>query len=489
MLTIPSSWSNSMENQLPSDQIELLASALHSTPTRAVRFNQRKLSQLHLSSQQVGLSLSDPVLWCANASYLAQKQSVASNPYFFGGAFYVQEPSSMLLHSAFNQLNLEVNSGLKALDLCAAPGGKSTLLLDFLGESDLLVANDINRLRADTLTENISRWGMANVVTTSNQPQDFASLQGYFDCVLVDAPCSGEGLWRKTPQSVDEWSVDNVTYCALRQKDIVRDVLPALKSGGYFIYSTCTYNSAENEDIVNWLTSEGGLETVDLTFPTQWGLTKSNNGGFHCYPHKVRGEGFFFCVLKKPQSDESIETQNASNNEEKSAQTKLSSAIIPHYKQKNIRHKKTAFQALRGKGFTPQFSLQKLKQQPSFLKQWFDRSDFVWRQFRDELVVIPSHLIQEFEYLSETLKAIKLGLRVGKLSRKGSEWILQPHIDLARFSSSLNSTIPQISLNYEEAQVFITTQKLVSQPSTNQSGWHLITYKGLGLGWQKIAKV
>jgi NOL1/NOP2/fmu family ribosome biogenesis protein len=199
--------------------------------------------------------------------------------------------------------HVDLGRPLNVLDLCAAPGGKSTHLLSLLSPSSLLVANDTIRSRVPLLSENLERWGHCNVVICNNDPADFGRLTGFFDVIVVDAPCSGEGLFRKNPDATSQWSPKAVERCAARQRRILADVWPALKEGGIMIYSTCTYNRQENEENLAWFSSLHGIEFLSVDTPDEWGVARSDGDviGYRFFPHRVRGEGFFLSVLRKSE--------------------------------------------------------------------------------------------------------------------------------------------------------------------------------------------
>lgn len=222
---------------------------------------------------------------------LPGRPDFALDPLFHAGAYYVQDASSMYLESILPlmiRMREERPEGpFTVLDLCAAPGGKSTHLLSMLREipGSFLVSNEVIRSRASVLCENISKWGAANVVVTNSDPSDFQSLGEYFDVIVVDAPCSGEGMFRKDPEAVAQWSMDNVRLCAARQRRILSDILPCLRPGGLLVYSTCTFNPVEDEDNVAWTASQYGMEVLEQR---------------HFYPGDPgAGEGFFFSSLRK----------------------------------------------------------------------------------------------------------------------------------------------------------------------------------------------
>lgn len=220
---------------------------------------------------------------------------------------------------------IDVDKPLTVLDLCAAPGGKSSHLLSLLHPDSLLVSNEVIRSRASILSENIQKWGYPNVVITNNDPAHFANMKGVFDLIVVDAPCSGEGLFRKDNEALKEWSLSNVELCALRQQRILKDVWPALKQDGILIFSTCTYNAKEDEETMAWLSQTGDCEFISIPLDPDWGIVETKlkqTIGYRCYPHKVKGEGFFISIVRKreQQQETNLHTKHflgdKSNNDE-----------------------------------------------------------------------------------------------------------------------------------------------------------------------------
>ncbi len=212
----------------------------------------------------------------------------------------------MFIEQAFKQVCKSV-SGLKVLDLCGAPGGKSTHLSQLIGADGLLVANEVIRSRALILGETLTKWGNSNFLVTQSDPAQFSAIGEFFDLIVVDAPCSGEGMFR-TDVATNEWSVQNASHCSERQKRIVMDVWPALRDGGVMVYSTCTFNPEENEKNINWLIGKNAAETVRLDISGYKGITEIElNGifGYGFYPGKTRGEGFFLSVIRKLKGGES----------------------------------------------------------------------------------------------------------------------------------------------------------------------------------------
>ena len=268
--------------------------ALETEPVVSIRFNGRKM--------EADSSL-NAVPWASAGRYLESRPVFTADPLFHAGCYYVQEASSMFVEQVVRQY---VDRPVRALDLCAAPGGKSTLLLSLLPQGSMLVSNEPVPLRAQILAENVTKWGNAASLVTRNEPADFAPFRNFFDFILVDAPCSGEGMFRKDSYAVEQWSVSNVEQCAKRQREIVADIWESLRPGGLLVYSTCTFNREENEDCVEWIASELGAEVLKLEISDKWNITGSlTTEGLPVYrfiPGYTAGEGLFLAVLRKDGS-------------------------------------------------------------------------------------------------------------------------------------------------------------------------------------------
>ena len=283
-MTLPQDFCTMMQEQL-GEEYDAFVHALNDDAVCSIRLNSRKPTTQFSEASQVE--------WCEQGRYLSERPLFTLDPLLHAGCYYVQEASSMFVSWLLRQY-VQPYSPLVCLDLCAAPGGKSTLLLNDLPEGSLLYANEPIRQRANILKENIIKWGNKNVVVTNNYPDQYESLKGCFDLILCDAPCSGEGMFRKDNGSIEEWSMKNVMMCQQRQREIVEDVWGCLREGGLFIYSTCTYNHYEDEDNVKWIKENLGAEQLPLNDKPEWGI---RNG--HFYPHRVKGEGFFIAIMRK----------------------------------------------------------------------------------------------------------------------------------------------------------------------------------------------
>lgn len=292
-MKLPQSFINSL-SELPIQPEDFLK-ALEQKPLTSIRLNPNK------PTKGYGFELNLPVKWCNNAYYLKQRPSFTLDPLLHAGAYYVQEASSMFLHNVLSYI-LPNSPGVKVLDLCAAPGGKSTLISNFIGKNGLLVSNEYVFQRSAILKENTIKWGSGNTVVTCNKPSDFRNLGNLFNCIVVDAPCSGEGLFRKQKTAVDEWSPKNVELCAERQLDILNSIWDSLEPNGYLIYSTCTYNTKENEELINAFAQNHDFDCVAMPLEQSWGIleNKADKALFYrFFPHLTQGEGFSCCILQK----------------------------------------------------------------------------------------------------------------------------------------------------------------------------------------------
>jgi 16S rRNA (cytosine1407-C5)-methyltransferase len=291
-MTLPHDFIDYTRSLLGNEQFEALKFALEQPQTISIRLNS-KLGDLP--------SLTDRVAWCDKGFYLSNRPSFTFDPLFHAGCYYVQEASSMFLEQAVRQY---IDEPVIALDLCAAPGGKSTHLHDVLPEGSLLVSNEIIHSRSQILAENMIKWGYGDVIVTNNEPAAFSQLRHQFDLLLTDMPCSGEGMFRKDETAIREWSHSNVEMCAQRQREIISSAWNCLRPGGILIYSTCTFNTLENEENILWICNELGAEALEVNTKSDWNITGNllPNNNFPVYrllPGHTRGEGLFVCVLRK----------------------------------------------------------------------------------------------------------------------------------------------------------------------------------------------
>ena len=256
-----------------------------------------------------------PVPWCREGFYLTDRPAFTFDPDWHAGRYYVQDASSMFIAHAIRSL---IHEPVRYLDLCAAPGGKTTAAIQALPQRSLVVANEIVPPRARVLADNIVRWGDPRCVVTSNAPAQYGKLTHFFDVIAADVPCSGEGMMRKDDEAVAQWSPALVEQCAQRQREILTDVWQALRPGGLLIYSTCTYNRQENELMANFIVNELGATSLELSVEPSWNIHPAIASECHCYrfmPHRVDGEGLFMAVFRKdgdaPRQDIRVKDKNA----------------------------------------------------------------------------------------------------------------------------------------------------------------------------------
>jgi 16S rRNA C967 or C1407 C5-methylase (RsmB/RsmF family)/NOL1/NOP2/fmu family ribosome biogenesis protein len=382
-----------------------------------------------------GFTFHDRVPWTDFGYYLAERPSFTFDPLFHAGCYYVQEASSMFLEQALKQ-TVDLSRPLKVLDLCAAPGGKSTHLLSLISKDSLLVSNEVIRSRANILNDNIIKWGCSNVVVTNNDPKDFQRLENYFNVIVIDAPCSGSGLFRREPEAIEEWSEQNVELCSQRQQRILADVLPALKAGGILIYSTCSYSKEENEFICKWLINELKVESLKLKVEEGWNVVESEIG-YRFWPDKIKGEGFFISCFKK--NDESSDEFYLP----KAKQGKLSSSELEN------------------------------------LKKYVNDEGINFVKYGKSIHAIPETLLQDLNFLPSKLRTLNCGIRIGEIIKDK----LVPEHALV-LSNIANSSIQQIELNYEQAIQYLKKKELSIQ--TDKKSWALVTYQQCPLGWINI---
>ncbi len=288
-------------NALPGIDTAALAAAMSGTPEVSFKINRRKCAD----AADAGYPCAERVRWCPSGFYLAKRPQFTLNPLLHAGVFYVQEASSMIHEAIVAELFRKYNLPQKGivLDLCAAPGGKTTSMINALPNGYTVVANEVMPQRAKILRENLLKWGYPDILATCSQTSVYAEAGEAFDIVAVDAPCSGEGMMRKDETAAAQWSPRLVAQCAALQREILDNAVAALRPGGFLIYSTCTFNRTENEENAEWLAGRHGLEPIDMEFPAEWGIAT----GIGCdmpvmrfMPHVTRGEGLFAAVLRKP---------------------------------------------------------------------------------------------------------------------------------------------------------------------------------------------
>lgn len=274
------------------DIFDGLAEALGRDPSVSIRINPAK--------QGAAVWPGKPVEWCPTGRYLPERPAFTLDPRIHQGAYYVQDASSMFLWHVLKRI---AQGPVRCLDACAAPGGKTTVALDALPEGSVVVANEADPRRAAVLRENLTKWGAPLCVVRQGPAENYAQWPSAFDVIVADVPCSGEGMMRKDAAAVAQWSPQLVAQCAARQREIVEKLWTALRPGGYMVYSTCTFNRAENEENVKWIIDRWNAEPVDIPIEGSWGIAGAVEADFPAYrfiPGRVEGEGLFMAVVRKP---------------------------------------------------------------------------------------------------------------------------------------------------------------------------------------------
>ena len=409
----------------------------------SIRFNPEKFQHLVPGKNYYhpSFKLGEQVPWCEHGSYLSERPSFTLDPLLHAGAYYVQEASSMFLWEVLRQ-TAGAGSNVKVLDLCAAPGGKSSLLASWF-MNGLVVSNEVIKSRVSILYENMTKWGASNVVVTNNEAADFQRLKNYFDVIVVDAPCSGSGLFRKDPEAIGEWSENMVELCSQRQQKIVSDIFPSLKEEGILIYSTCSYSPEEDEEISDWLKDHFPVDSIQLNLDPEWNIVETRSSkhhafGYRFWPHKINGEGFFIAAFRK------------------------SEAAFENSKQRRASLRKTG---------ASESSLV-----ANFLCTEVDC--FLFSQ-NENIHAIKAAWEGDIALLQKTLYLKKAGIRVGQI--KGNQ--LVPNHELA-LSTIVNKNVQRTALSRDEALQYLRKKEL--DITGVSGGWALCTCYNFPLGWVKF---
>lgn len=402
----------------------------------SIRLNENKIAQ------DASLSVyakAEKVPWCTSGFYLSERPLFVLDPHWHVGAYYVQEASSMFVDHIVKSIIPTPTGHEVVLDLCAAPGGKTTVLLNHFKES-LVIANETIKNRNQILIENLTKWGAQNIIVTQNDPGQFAGLTQFFDLVLVDAPCSGSGLFRRDHEAMKQWSLDHVTHCSIRQKRIVEEIMPSIKEGGFLIYSTCSYSMEEDEQLMHFIANDAEWEPVSIPINPTWGIVETefeNSKGYRFYPNLLKGEGFFVAVFKRKASQYAYQFNQRS----------------------------TSLQLVN----------KKLEQQLSSM--FVHQSDIAYLQHAELIIGVPSQHLDLAQTISQTLYIKMMGIAMG--SFKGQDFIPHHHLAMAQFES-----IPyeMIDIDVEIALQFLRRSSLPIFPG---KGWLVLKFNGLRLGFLK----
>lgn len=453
-MDLPASFISSTSLLFGADRFSVFASALDSPSPVSIRLNPIKCRNGERPAEGAV-----QVPWCADGWYLPMRPAFTFDPLLHAGLYYVQEASSMFLHHVLRET---VKRPVVALDLCAAPGGKTTTARTVLPPGSVLVSNEPVALRAAVLTENVQKWGHADMIVTRNLPREYGQSGLSFDVIVADVPCSGEGMFRKEEDALSQWTPRHMETCAALQRSIVQDVWPALREGGLMIYSTCTYNRQENEDNVAWICEELGAETVALSCPDEWHVQPSVRDDVTAYrfiPGYTRGEGLFMAVLRKhggkfPSDvvDDGMSASGCRNNGRQRA-------------ARRGRRVKAAECA-----------------DPKTLEQLLQAvtGDVVVKSDGDRWRAIPSAWSELYDRVTAHLHVLHAGVPLGTM--KGQR--LVPSSAMAQCAAVSGDGLPRVELRWAEAVAFLRHEPIVPTPDMPK-GYVIVTYRGHGIGMVK----
>ena len=440
-MQLPERFVERMRQELGEAEATALCEALATEPSTAIRLNTPKMSCPPFEAEVVP--------WSADGYTLPERPAFTLDPAFHAGAYYVQEASSQFAGYILSQAvgGRAQCEGLRVLDVCAAPGGKSTHYASLVGEHGLVVANEINRSRAAVLADNARKWGLGNMVVTCNDSAHLGDYEEWFDVVAIDAPCSGEGMFRKSEEACEQWSEANVKMCADRQWEIVENVFDTLRPGGVLIYSTCTFNRDEDEALVQRICDEWGeaiepAQEVDVA--DEWGAVVGRVGAFQTFrffPHRVKGEGMFMAVARK--------------------------AGVPTSRRRMPKARREVIAAVEKRS---EQELSRWVKEPKRMR-FFSAGDTIyacWAEHYDEIKALSSRLV-----------VIYSGVALGQIF-KGK---LKPDGALAFYVGLNRDAVATAELSLDEALQFLRKQDMSAEPFVE--GVNMVLYKGLPLGFVK----
>jgi len=458
MKQLPAPFIEQMTPLLGEVEAKIFFDSLTYESSVSIRLNPLKISKI---DSKVSATL-QPIPWATDAFYLSERHPFTFDPAFQAGNYYVQEASSMFIQAALkSHLPHEAISSSDtyiALDLCAAPGGKSTHLRSLLPDNAWLISNEVIRTRAQILGENMMKWGHPAVSVTSNDPSDFTEMTHLMDLIVADVPCSGEGMFRKDEGAIDEWSPAHVNLCVERQRRIITDVWPALKPGGLLLYSTCTYNIEENERNVQWICNQLGGEALSLPTDKSWNIVSSLAPELptlpvaRFMPHKTKGEGFFCALIRKDKG--MVETIDFK-------------ALMAKANKKSKKKQGT-------KGSQYGDNLNKVS-------QWLKTtSPYVVIPKGDFSTAVSKCYLPLVQYLYQHLNVLFAGIVLGEM--KGKNFI--PHQSLALSPWLDEKAFPRVEINYKQAIAYLRREAIILENDMPR-GIILLTYEANPIGFVK----
>ena len=414
-----------------------------------------RINPFKAGGRDVAAELADmAVPWCpATGRYLKERPNFTFDPLLHAGAYYVQEAGSMFVDLVVRSL---IKQPVVMLDLCAAPGGKSTALRSALPEGSLLFSNEPMRQRAQVLSENLQKFGHEDIIVTNNYQRDYRKSHVMFDAILADVPCSGEGMFRKDDGARQEWSVQNVDNCWHLQREIVSDIWHSLRPGGLLIYSTCTFNAHEDEENVEWIARELGAELVSIPVLPEWNITPAVTGQAPVYrfmPGISRSEGLFLAVLRKSGGTDAAMCDGLGSDRPSASKKKKKAG-----KDRNAKPSKM----------------------PSVSVPLDTPADYTLRTLGDTIVAIPARWADTFDCANASLRVLHAGVGIG--TPKGKDII--PDHSLALSRRLAGDAFPRVEVGYTQAIDYLRKES-VALPADTPRGFVVLTYHGVALGFEK----
>jgi len=422
-MNLPEAFIEQLRGLLPGEWEALVDTITSSEPSVAVRVNEARGVDVPDGARRVP--------WCGQGFYLADRPSFTFDPDWHAGRYYVQDASSMFIAHVIKHL---VKDPVRYLDLCAAPGGKTTAAMQALPQGSLVVANEIVPPRARVLADNVIRWGSPRCVVTSNAPAQVGKMADFFDVIATDVPCSGEGMMRKDDEAIAQWTPALVEQCAQRQREILADVWTALRPGGLLIYSTCTYNRQENEQMADFIANELGATSLEVPIDPSWnihGAIGSDIHGYRFMPHRVDGEGLFMAVFRKDGDGP---------------------RQVPRIKEKNT------------------------KKADEIGKNWLSApNDYVIGQHGDLYIAVPMDMRSEVAALRSSLNVLHAGVELATVMGRKTV----PHHALAMSTARAGEAFPTCEVDYPTALRYLRGESITVD---GPRGHVLIAHEGAVLG-------
>lgn len=431
---LPEGFKTLITAEIGPERAEILFSALNGKPETSVRINRRKRPADPLYPDMTS------VPWCESGRYLEQRPNFTLNPLLHSGTFYVQDASSMIYESIVGLLAFD--SPVTACDLCAAPGGKTTAILNSLPDGSVMLANEFSSSRANILKENLCKYGYPDLIITNTDTSRLAGMRERFDLVAVDAPCSGEGMMRKEETARSQWSEGLIRQCATLQREILNNAAEMLAPGGYLIYSTCTFNMSEDEDNAAWIVRTLGLQPIDTGLAGKYAIQPQIKGDIPCLrfmPGFTRGEGLFLSVFRKPKDGNG-----------------------------------------RSRGCKPKKKV-KGKTDPRLLdtaKTWL-KGDFEIINHEGRLIALSPHTAALLEAIPKGVRIMSAGVETGEI--KGKDIV---PVHALAMSTIMAHPFPEVELSEDDALLFLSKESIVL-PEETRKGFVTVTYRGIPLGFLK----